>query len=132
MRFGSLTIAIVCLGLLTGCGTDASEHDVTRVVERFEAAVASRDGAAACAQLTQPTRAALAKQENAPCARAVLGLGLRGGAAVTRSDVYLTSGLAEAGGEAAFLDQTPRGWRISAAGCTPAKPAMPYDCELEG
>jgi hypothetical protein len=50
---------------------------------------------------------------------------------VTRSDVYLTSGFAEAGGEAAFLDQTPAGWRISAAGCTPTKDDMPYDCELE-
>jgi hypothetical protein len=131
MRSSVVIFVIVGLVTLSGCGADASKRDVEQVVERFETALADRDGAAACAQLTAPTSAALAKQEQQPCPRAVLGLGLRGAAAVTRTDVYLTSGFAEIGSEAVFLDQTSRGWRISAAGCTPTRPDMPYDCELE-
>jgi hypothetical protein len=30
-----------------------------------------------------------------------------------------------------FLDEGPGGWEISAAGCTPTAPELPFDCELE-
>lgn len=114
-----------------GCGAGASEQNVTVVVQRFQSAVAAHDGAAACAQLTAATRQAVASDEKEPCPRAVLGLGLPGGGRVGDADVYLTSGIARVGDEAAFLDQTPHGWRISAAGCTPTRDDLPYDCDLE-
>jgi hypothetical protein len=128
-----LTIALVVgAGIAcSGCGAGASEQDVTVVVQRFQSAVAAGDGAAACAQLTAATRQAVASDEKAPCSRAVLGLGLSGGGRVGDADVYVTSGIARVGDEAAFLDQTPHGWRISAAGCTPNRDDMPYDCDLE-
>lgn len=117
--------------MLTGCGAGPSEQDVTVVVQRFQDAVAARDGAAACAQLAPATRSKVASDKGEPCARAVLALGLRGGGRAEGADVYLTSGIAHVGRDAVFLQQTPTGWRISAAGCTPTHADMPYDCELE-
>ncbi|HEY1275365.1 MAG TPA: hypothetical protein VGF25_10660 [Thermoleophilaceae bacterium] len=116
---------------LAGCGAGGSEHDVTQVMERFQAALSDGDGAAACAELSESTRSALEQQEKKPCARAVLSLGLEGGGEVSRSKVYITSAFAEADGQAAFLDQTPSGWRISQAGCTPGPDDLPFDCDLE-
>jgi hypothetical protein len=49
------------------------------------------------------------------------------------SRVYLRSASVDLrGGEVTFLDEGPAGWKVSAAGCTPAEPGRPYDCELEG
>ena len=129
VRRGAVLVAGAAV--LVGCGAAPSERDVTIVVERFQQALVRHDGAAACAQLTAATREAVANDERAPCPRAVLGLGLKGGGRVGGADVYMTSGFARVGDEAAFLDQTPTGWRISAAGCSPTRDDMPYDCELE-
>jgi hypothetical protein len=128
----AIAALLLVAAALVGCGADGSERDVAATVERFQAALGARDGGAACAELTPAARETLASQEKAPCPRAVLSLDLRGGGTVTRSDVYLTSALAEVSGRgSAFLDQTPAGWRISAAGCAPTAPDRPYDCELE-
>jgi hypothetical protein len=127
-------VVLLALGAgvaFAGCGTATSERDVSQVVERFQSDLAAGDGHGACAQLTASTREALVRDEKEPCRRAVLGLGLPEGGSVSRSDVYLTSGYAEAAGEALFLDQAAGGWRISAAGCTPTEDDLPYDCELE-
>jgi hypothetical protein len=124
-----LLVAAMALG---GCGTDASEEDATATVERFQAALADDDGRAACAELTPATRDELESDEKASCERAVLALDLRGGGRVAASRVYVRQAFAEIPGHGdVFLDQTPAGWRISAAGCTPAAPNRPYDCELE-
>jgi hypothetical protein len=123
---------LVPLLLFGGCGADASKRDVADVVQRFQAALAAGDGDAACAQLTASARDSLESEEELPCPRAVLELHLRGGGTVTERQVDITSASADVSGRGtAFLDQTPRGWRISAAGCSPASPGMPYDCELE-
>jgi hypothetical protein len=123
---------VVGVGIASvGCGTGPSERDVASVVQRFQDALARRDGVAACGQLTPSTRAAVASDESEPCPKAVLSLGLRGGGRVGGADVYLTNGIARVGDEAAFLDQTAYGWRISAAGCVPTRAGMPYDCDLE-
>jgi hypothetical protein len=127
-RVGILLAVAATLG---GCGTAASEQDVTAVVQRFQEALAVRDGDAACAQLMPATSQAIAGEQRRPCPRAVLSLGLRGGGRVSGADVYLTNGIAHVGDATAFLDQTPAGWRISAAGCAPTRDGLPYDCELE-
>ncbi len=123
----------MCGLLFSGCGTSASQRDVADVVEHFQAALEAHDGAVACAELTAATRGALKQQEQKPCDRALFELDLRGGGTVSATSVYLSSSIARiAGRGAAFLDQTPRGWRIGAAGCSPTQPGLPYDCELEG
>jgi hypothetical protein len=126
-------VLALLLVVLAGCGTGSSERDVAATVDRFQAALTQRDGAAACAELTPSTRASLESQERAPCARAVLELDLRGGGSVASSDVYMNAAVAEITGHgSAFLDHTADGWRISATGCTPTPRDRPYDCELEG
>jgi hypothetical protein len=130
VRVGIAIVVGTSLLGFAGCGTEASERDARRVVERFEQALERRDGASACAQLTTPTRVAVARDAGRSCASAVIGLDLPPAGEVTDSDVYLTSGFVRASRSSAFLDQTSRGWRISAAACRPTRPGMPYDCEL--
>ena len=133
MRIAQATRALLAVATFAGCGTGSSEREATVVVERFQAALTARDGHAACVQLAPATRAALQRQEMSRCGRAVLSLRLRGGGDVVDVKIYLNSGLAEIGARGfAFLDQTSAGWRISAAGCRPSEPNMPYECGLEG
>lgn len=127
-------VAIIgaCALALSGCGTDGSRTEIAGVVERFQQALADGDGALACAQLTAAARDALESEEELPCRRAIFELDLGAGGRVSGSDVDITSASADVPGRGtAFLDQTPYGWRISAAGCSPTSPGLPYDCELE-
>ena len=115
-----------------GCGTAGPERDVSATSERFQAALEARDGAAACAELSSAAASSLERRERRPCERAILSLGLPAGVAVASDGVFLSSAVVRrAGGGSVFLDRGPRGWKISAAGCTPTGPDLPYDCELE-
>lgn len=132
MRAPGCTLLSVLVVLLAACGTGPSEEESERVVNRFQAAVASSDGEAACAQLTEHLRNAFEEDEGEPCSAAIVGLGLDGLGRAERSRVYITSALVNvAGGDDAFLDQTARGWRISAAGCARTSGQQEYDCRLE-
>lgn len=132
MRIAQATGALLGLAIFAGCGTASSEREATAVVGRFQEALAARNGEAACAQLTAATREALEREEREACSQAVLALRLSGGGDVADVVIYLNSGFAEVRAHGfAFLDQTTAGWRISAAGCTPSKPNLPYECELE-
>jgi hypothetical protein len=118
---------------LAACGTASREHDAAAVAERFQAALQSSDGQAACDQLSEDTVSKLEQQEKKPCERAILGLDLPKGGTVAFTQVEITSayvGLAEGGAD--FLDEGPEGWSISAAGCEPTAAGQPYQCELEG
>jgi hypothetical protein len=118
---------------LAGCGTADDERSASEVVERFQAAIEQGDGEAACAELTEAAASTLEGQEKAPCEEAVLSLDLPAGGRVAGARVFVTSAIVDrVEGGAAFLDKTSSGWRISAAGCEPAEPGQPYDCELEG
>jgi len=77
------------------------------------AVVDSKDGGRACAQLTPDTASQLEKDEDKPCAEAVVGLSVSGGRA-TSSAAYVTGAKVDLeGGDSAFLDESPGGWRIS-------------------
>ena len=123
-------LAVLALATLAGCGSGGAERDAAGVLERFQDAAARGDGAAACEQLAEETRSELEKQEAKPCDEAVLGLGLSR-ARVSRTVVDVTSAAVDlAGGGRAYLDKTPRGWKVSAAACRP-QPGRPWDCELK-
>jgi hypothetical protein len=125
-------VTLACLLVGAGCGTADREADIAAVVDGFHAALEERDGAAACARLNAQTAAALERQEKRPCEEAILELELPAGARAAGAEVYVTSGYAELGeAGAAFLDEGPEGWRISAAGCTSRTGDQPYECELE-
>lgn len=120
------------LGALAGCGAGREDERAGRVVEDFYSAVSAKDGARACAQLSESAVAELEKDEMSPCPTAVTELELSG-STVERSTVYVTSALVELrAGDRVFLDRTPEGWKVSAAGCKPESgEEQPDDCELE-
>jgi hypothetical protein len=123
-----------CLVLAaTGCGASDRKSDAEAVAERFHAAIAEEDGRAACAELSEETATTLEQQEGTPCEEAVLGLELPRDGAAAETGVYVTSAFVDlVAGGTTFLDEGPGGWKVSAAGCTPTAPNLPYDCELEG
>lgn len=129
MRPRSAVIAVLVLSLC-GCGTAGSEHDARGSVQRFFASVSRHDGAGACHELSEEAASALEQSEKSPCGKAILSLGLAT-APVVDVQVFMDSAQAKLqGGGAVFLDETPKGWKISAAGCKP-RAGKPYWCELE-
>ena len=123
-----LAIAVVALA---GCGRDGDRASVRSVAEGFYAAAAANDGARACAWLSADARQALEQDQSEPCGRAVEGLKLTGSRA-RRVEVYSTeAAVALRGGDVVYLETTPEGWRISAAGCRHPAHATPATCELQ-
>ena len=122
-----------CLALaFTGCGASDRATDAAAVAERFHAALEQGDGDAACAELSEVTVRKLEQQEETPCEAAVLELELPRGRAAAEAEVYVTSAsVARADGGTTFLDEGPRGWKVSVDGCTPTARDLPYDCVLE-
>ena len=124
-----LLLAVVCLG--AGCGTAGRERDARDVAGRFQAALASHDGTAACAELSSATAQKLELDQGAPCPRAVLDLGLPDGRPGVAAVSVTSASVSLRGGATLFLDDGAGGWRISAAGCRPTAPDKAFDCDLE-
>ena len=130
MRTFATTLLIAAL--VAGCGTTQRADDASAVAERFQTALDGRDGAAACAELSEETSQALEEQEGKPCDEAILDLELPDGTELGDTDVDVTSAsVSVLEGGTLFLNEAPDGWEISAAGCMPTAPELPYDCELE-
>ncbi len=126
----ALTLVLACL--VAGCGASGRDSDAAASVERFQAGLEARDGAAACAELSQETAGALEEQEGKPCEEGILALELPRGGRVASTHVDVTSAsVTLASGGTLFLDEGPDGWEIAAAGCRPVTPSLPLDCELE-
>lgn len=128
-----LALGTSLLAAAVGCGASDRAPDAAGVAERFHAALERDDGAAACAELNEETARKLEQQEEMPCEDAVLRLELPRGGEVAETEVYVTNAsVTLAGGGTTFLDEGSQGWKVSAAGCTPTAPNLPYDCLLEG
>jgi hypothetical protein len=84
----------------------------------------------ACARLSADTRKALEQQKSAPCARAVVQLDLSGRRAHSARVYSVDAAVELTRGDTVFLQDTPQGWRISAAGCRPQARGEPADCEV--
>ena len=126
-------VAIWALAALAGCGASDRATDATAVAEGFHAALAQRDGERACEALAEDTRSKLEQQEQAPCGKAILELGLPEAAPAGEASVYVTTASVLLGaGSRTFLDEFDDGWKVSASGCRPAAADLPYECELEG
>jgi hypothetical protein len=126
----ALPLAVAVLAL-AGCGRSGDRADVRSIAEGFYAAADGHDGTRACAWLSAGARQALEQDESEPCARAVGHLKLSGSRAL-RVEVYSTeAAVALRGGDVVYLEETPQGWRISAAGCRAPGYVKPAECELE-
>jgi hypothetical protein len=132
VRAAALILVAVSAGAAAGCGTTDRAPDAATVAERFHAALDEEDGEAACFELSEETAGKLEQQAEAPCEEAVLDLELPHGGTAAETSVYITTAsvLLEEGGTT-FLDEGPDGWKVSASGCEPTAPELPYDCELE-
>jgi hypothetical protein len=129
----ALALAAALAGAAMGCGTTERAPDAAAVAERFHAALGDRDGKEACAELSEETASKLEQRAQASCEEAVLELELPQEGTAAETSVYVTTAsvlLAEGG--TTFLDEGPDGWKVSASGCVPTAPDLPYDCELEG
>jgi hypothetical protein len=125
-----LPVALAAI-VLAGCGRSGDRASVESVAESFYAAVDAHEGAQACGWLSAGARQAVEQDESEPCARAVEHLQLSGRRA-RRVEVHSTeAAVALRGGDVVYLEATPRGWRISAAGCRDPAHEKPADCELE-
>jgi hypothetical protein len=123
-----LAVAVLALA---GCGRSGDRADARSVAESFYAAADAHDGARACAWLSTDARQSLEQDQSKPCARAVGQLKLTGRRA-DRVEVYSTNAaVALRGGDVVYLETTPQGWRISAAGCRNPAYATPATCELQ-
>jgi hypothetical protein len=133
MRWISMTLVLAAVAL-AGCGQSANRTAVRAVTDRFSAAVASHDGAQACAQLSQATVKQLEQDEKATCSQAVVSLGLTT-ARVARVQVYVTDAKVDfTNGASAFLQDTAGGWKLSALGCRPTQGdprKHPLGCAVE-
>ena len=122
---------VACVGL-AGCGSVSDrETSAAGVAERFLAAVAADDGAAACGVLTPDAVATIEEDSGDPCADAVLDEDLPGPRPPTDTAVYGQWARVRLGDEAVFLAMFPGGWRVAAAGCRP-RGERPYDCAVDG
>ena len=116
---------------LAGCGRAEDRRAVSAVTEAFVRHVDGGNGAAACAQLTAGARDALEHDEGKPCAEAATELDIAA-SAIARAEVISTAAKVDLrDGASAFLELTPRGWRIAAAGCRPQPDDEPFECEVE-
>jgi hypothetical protein len=132
-RAAALIAAAALAGAAAGCGATERAPDAAAVAERFHAALGERDGEAACSDMSEQTANKLEKQAGVPCEQAVLELELPRGGTAAKTSVYVTTAsvlLAEGG--TTFLDEGSNGWKVSASGCEPTAPDLPYDCQLEG
>jgi hypothetical protein len=128
----SIALALCAVALaLVGCGRGDDERATSVVTERFLRAVEQHDGARACTQLSEGAAEALEHDEGKSCAKAAPQLDVSP-SRVTRAEVYGTGAKVDlADGDSAFLELTPRGWRLSAAGCRPEPDDRPFTCEVE-
>jgi hypothetical protein len=130
---------------MSGCGGEGADL-AAGVAADFHAAVASQEGAGACALLAPQTRGELEQSAQQPCARAVLAESIPDVGGVADSKRFggkaqvrfagTGAGAADAAGGAAiadtvFLAEFPDGWKVVAAACTP-RARLPYDCRVEG
>jgi hypothetical protein len=129
---GCLVLAFIAAALaVSGCGTSAAETQVRASVGRFEKALQSQDGAAACKELSSQTRSSLESEEKKPCDQAIGQTDLKPASGVEDVSVWITSGLVKLGGDTLFMDETAEGWKISAAGCKSQGSDKPYDCQVQ-
>ena len=121
-----MVLAAVCCG---GCGDRGADPPRT-VAMAFEDALVSADGAAACGLLAPDTVKELEQSSGSACAEAVLEQGLPAAKAAEGAEAYGSMAQVRFAEDTVFLAELDDGWRVLAAGCTPA--AARFDCTLQG
>jgi hypothetical protein len=124
---GTLTAMLMC----TGCA-EQNEPAARAAAESFADDLASDDGAGACRALAPATRAALEQSSGRPCAAAIVEEELPDPGAAGRSASFGTMAKVDFAADTMFVTEFSDGWKVMAAGCSPAPGDRPYDCSLQG
>ena len=125
-----LIVGGIVAATILGLARAADDPGAARAVTRFSAALRQHDGAAACAELAAATVDSLEQQEGGSCEKVVLDAGFSGGRVVETDVAERNAKVDVESAGSVFLDQTRKGWLITAFGCKPVR-ARPYDCEVE-
>lgn len=122
-------------GMASGCGTGDDRRQARDVVERFYAAVRADRAQEACSLVSPGLAAAIESQTGQSCEGVITRLHYEGGPAVVEAQVFITNAKVDLeGGESAFLDRGPAGWRLTALACRPEggdPEKRPMDCEAQ-
>jgi len=130
-KSGRIPAVLVLVLALAGCsGPDTAAAESTAAA--FEAALAQGDAETACALLTPQAAAAVAEEEGADCAQAIVSLGLTAGRGDPRAEAYGQGAIVELDGDTVFLAASGDGWRVRAAGCVATTEDAPFDCRIDG
>jgi hypothetical protein len=128
----SIRLLPVALLVLTASACGSTQDQAARdVAVEFYSAVADHDGRVACHLLAPETVHELEQSAQKPCADALFDEHLPAVREPKRVRAYGTMAQVGFGGETVFLTRFPDGWRVMAAGCTPAA-AERYDCQVKG
>lgn len=123
----------VGVALLAGCAGDRGNAEgPERAVRAFAQAMATRNGAAACALLAPKAREDVRKAAGRPCPQAIGDQDLPADPAVTGSEVWGDRALVRTASDTVFVVRAAERWLVVAAGCRPQGQGEPYDCQLEG
>jgi hypothetical protein len=115
--------------MLCGCGS-TGDPAAAAAATAFTAAVASGDGAAACAMLTERARERI-EAFGRVCSTDIVRLPAATGP-VTAVEVWGDSAQVRFAGDTLFLARFDDGWHVRAAGCQPQAADVPYSCQVEG
>jgi len=126
---GLLVLSLLAL-TATACGS-TQDQPARDVAVRFYSAVADHDGRVACGLLAPDTVDELEQSARKPCAQALFDEGLPTVRQPEQVRAYGTMAQVGYDGETVFLTRFPDGWRVMAAGCTPAA-AERYNCQVKG
>lgn len=122
--------AAAVLALVTGCAS-TQDDGARRTAQEFHDAISGKDAPAACAALALRTRSQLEKNEKSACEQAILREDIPKVGEPSDVEVFGTMAKVTYPHESTFLSRFSGGWRVVAAGCTPAA-GQPYDCQIEG
>jgi len=134
MRLPRRALIGLCLVLtpvgLTGC-SNSQDTAASARANHFYRALASKDAAAACADLAAKARQSLEQEEGKPCVRVILDQHLPTPSGNSRVRTYGSAAQVRHSGDTAFLSRYDSGWLITGVGCKPTGHGEPYDCTIE-
>ena len=124
-------VGLAALLSVAGCAGQGSADDGSAAAAalRFTRDVAASPSEA-CGLLAPQTLKELEDSQGL-CPSSLPGLGLPRAGAVRSTAVYAKDAIVRLDKDTLFLARFDRGWRITAAGCTPHGD-LPYDCTVKG
>ena len=128
---GALLAALAGASTLSGCSTQgSSESDAASAAAVRFSSVAQTDAATACSLLAPQTASELEKGSRS-CQQGLSDAEPPAGGRLREVEVYGLDAIARLDGDTVFLARFEKGWKVTAAGCTP-QPDGPYECDIKG